>query len=95
MEAGSPISPVAGPAEAATERRPGATVERWVAYVERPESCKVCRACARACRAGALTVAVSRQEWVHVDAELCTGCGDCVEACPQQMLTVRLEEVEP
>jgi len=93
--------PVAGgmyvpPATAPDETAPAlsaAAVERWVAQVERPEDCLVCGACERACVHGAVTLAGHAGDApVRIDAALCSGCGDCVEACPQEVLALRTSE---
>jgi ferredoxin len=82
-------------AEAPTEPAPKKTTERWAAHIEHPEYCKVCRACIRACTVGALALVATPKEWMHIDPDLCTGCGDCVEACPQQIFSLRPAEPEP
>jgi 2-oxoglutarate ferredoxin oxidoreductase subunit delta len=29
--------------------------------------------------------------WVHIDEDRCKGCNLCVDACPQRVLTLRLD----
>lgn len=50
----------------------------------RPVLCSQCgnAACIPACPAGAMSRGTDGV--VHLDKERCTGCGRCVEACPQQ-----------
>ena len=43
-----------------------------------------CEGCAEICPTGAIT----RNNTVHVDIELCTDCGVCVDACPHGALTL-------
>ncbi len=41
--------------------------------------CIACRKCAKACSVNAVTV---ENNVARIDTSLCTGCGDCLEACP-------------
>ena len=95
-------APVAGgtyvpPATAPAETAPAfsaAVVERWVAQVERPEDCLACGTCERVCVHGAVALAGHADDVpVRIDAALCSGCGDCVEACPQEVLALRTWEI--
>ena len=49
-----------------------------------------CRSCADACAAAALRVAPALGGTVRilVDAERCTGCGDCVRTCPADAIAL-------
>jgi len=57
--------------------------------VDRPEVCRQCDAapCIGACPTAALT-RDQKTGAVVVDAESCTACGMCVEACPYGMATL-------
>ena len=50
-----------------------------------------CHSCADACEETALRVAPALGGTVRilVDAERCTGCGDCVRACPADAIELR------
>jgi hypothetical protein len=61
-------------------------IARQVARLEQ-RLCSSCRECLPACDAGGLI-------WVAAEGELlidpwnCTGCGDCVRACPTDALSL-------
>lgn len=70
-----------------------AAVDHWVARLERSEDCLSCGACERACATGAIRLAGGAgQAPLRIDATLCAGCGDCVDACPQEALALRASE---
>lgn len=46
--------------------------------------CIGCKKCEKTCEAGAVKV---KDFCAYVDPELCTNCGACVEACPQNCIT--------
>ena len=55
--------------------------------------CKLCRACEKACRMGAISIA---DEQVVVDADRCIGCGVCVRKCKTNSLhMVRVSKKAP
>ena len=89
------VPPVTAPDETAAASSTGPAAERWVACLERPEDCLACGACERVCIHGAITLASHADDTsVGIDAALCAGCGDCVEACPQQALALRTWETD-
>ena len=47
--------------------------------------CILCGTCKRKCPEGA----ISLEEHIVVDMELCTGCGICQEKCPKKVARVR------
>lgn len=53
------------------------------------KNCKVacigCSACVRACEFGAVTV---ENFLATIDADKCTACGKCVDACPQKIIVI-------
>ena len=53
----------------------------------------VCTACADACGERALTVPPGQVPTLH--AARCTGCGDCVPACPGAALSLDSPDPEP
>ena len=86
------VSPGTAP-EATAPVFTAAALDHWVARLERPEDCLSCGACERACATGAITLTGGAgQTPLHIDATLCTGCGDCVDACPQEALALRASE---
>lgn len=48
------------------------------------ERCNACKICERSCIYGAITV----NDVVHVDEDLCYGCGLCADVCPQNALVM-------
>ena len=50
--------------------------------------CIGCTLCTRQCEAGAITV---ENNLAHVNYELCTQCGKCVEKCPAKVITPPLK----
>ena len=87
------VPPAAAPDETAPAFAAAAAVERWVACLERPEDCLACGACERVCVRGAVALAGHDDDVpVRINAALCSGCGDCVEACPQAVLALRIWE---
>ncbi len=48
-------------------------------------ACIGCMACVRSCEYDAVTV---KNFLAEVDAEKCTACGKCVEACPQKIIRI-------
>ena len=86
------VPPAAAPHETAPASGTAVVIERWVAQVEHPEDCLACGACERVCVHGAVALADHDDVPVRVDAALCSGCGDCVEACPQEVLALRASE---
>jgi ferredoxin len=87
------VAPATAPERTPLTFGSGAPVDRWVAQLERPGDCLSCGACERACATGAITLTGGAgQTPLHIDATLCTGCGDCVDACPQEALALRASE---
>ncbi len=46
--------------------------------------CLQCGKCARTCKQGAITQ--NAKGTYMINKKLCTGCGDCVEACPMHVM---------
>jgi len=68
---------------------------RWVVALVAPNDCLGCLACARNCARGAIRAAPGRAHTdapITIDEGLCTGCGDCVEACSQEALALTRAE---
>lgn len=53
--------------------------------------CIGCMLCTRQCEAGAITVT---NNLAHIDYQLCTQCGKCVEKCPVKVITPPLGSLE-
>jgi len=69
---------------------------RWRVHV-RAQQCLAnrrveCRICAEACVPSALRFvpALGGIAQLHTDATACTGCGDCVSACPVDAIEMKL-----
>lgn len=56
-----------------------------MAVVVRPGECILCEACLDACSRGAIVL----RETAEVDMSLCSGCGACVNVCPNRVLEIR------
>jgi ferredoxin len=69
---------------------------RFVAYVDNTtdtSSCANCRLCVDKCQFGAIQKRLdekSAQKVIHVDPEMCRGCGHCVITCPSSHLRMKL-----
>ena len=59
----------------------------------RPERCKACGLCIKACPKGALALGKEANnagyKYVAVDAEKCVACAICTIACPDYVLEVK------
>ena len=53
--------------------------------------CIGCMLCTRQCETGAITVV---NNLAHINYELCTQCGKCVEKCPAKVITVPRRKAE-
>lgn len=62
-----------------------------------PKQQVVCRTCAEMCDAGAIRFSprLGGVSEPVVDADRCTGCGDCLAPCPTQALQLRRAELAP
>lgn len=75
---------------------PASSPQPFVWWVQVDERCLTrrgveCRVCGEACEARALRFAptLGQVAQLRIDAERCTGCGDCVPVCPTRALGLR------
>lgn len=60
------------------------TMSRFIAAVLM-DGCSFCGVCQQACAYGAITLG----QILRIDATKCTGCGDCVVECPEEVLVLK------
>ena len=55
----------------------------------------VCASCADACPHRAILIPIRERAAIHVVADLCDGCSDCVGVCPAQAIVMHPSPLEP
>lgn len=55
----------------------------------------VCASCADACPHRAILIPIRERAAIHVVADLCDGCSDCVGVCPTQAIVMQPSPLEP